>query len=154
MPIAPHLRYLYSTPEWKEKRRRALERAGNKCNRCRIPNHTAAERLTVRSPTETRAWWRKVDGKRWYDEKGRHDGAPYWPPHHGLTWRRWTLYVTLTVAHVDHDPENMEDQNLEALCCRCHILHDRELHTKHSRITRQIRKDAGRPLLVLAEKSA
>jgi hypothetical protein len=30
----------------------------------------------------------------------------------------------LTVAHLDHTPENCADENLKALCQRCHNTYD------------------------------
>ena len=32
--------------------------------------------------------------------------------------------VVLTVAHLDHTPENIADENLKALCQRCHNRYD------------------------------
>ena len=32
--------------------------------------------------------------------------------------------VVLTVAHLDHQPENCADENLKALCQRCHNKYD------------------------------
>jgi 5-methylcytosine-specific restriction endonuclease McrA len=32
--------------------------------------------------------------------------------------------VVLTVAHLDHDPRNCADDNLKALCQRCHNRYD------------------------------
>lgn len=32
--------------------------------------------------------------------------------------------VVLTVAHLDHQPENCADENLRALCQRCHNRYD------------------------------
>lgn len=36
--------------------------------------------------------------------------------------------VVLTVAHLDHTPENCADDNLEAMCQRCHLRYDRHHH--------------------------
>lgn len=36
--------------------------------------------------------------------------------------------VVLTVAHMDHTPENCEDGNLKALCQKCHLGYDRKRH--------------------------
>lgn len=36
--------------------------------------------------------------------------------------------VVLTVAHLDHTPENCADDNLKALCQRCHLNYDRHIH--------------------------
>lgn len=52
------------------------------------------------------------------------DGAvATWP---GAEGRR--LKVVLTVAHLDHVPENCDPDNLRALCQRCHLRHDADHH--------------------------
>ena len=38
--------------------------------------------------------------------------------------------IVLTVAHLDHDPTNCKDDNLRALCQRCHLRYDREHHAE------------------------
>lgn len=35
-----------------------------------------------------------------------------------------THRLTLTVAHLDHDPSNCRDENLSALCAPCHLRYD------------------------------
>jgi len=40
--------------------------------------------------------------------------------------------VVLTVAHLDHTPENCERENLKALCQRCHNRYDAD-HRKSTR---------------------
>ncbi len=37
---------------------------------------------------------------------------------------------TLTVAHMDHTPENMERGNLKALCAPCHLRYDARHHAE------------------------
>ena len=32
--------------------------------------------------------------------------------------------VMLTVAHLDHTPENCDEENLRAMCQRCHLAYD------------------------------
>ena len=39
--------------------------------------------------------------------------------------------VVLTVAHIDHGLENNDDENLAALCQRCHLEHDRGYHSEN-----------------------
>lgn len=41
-------------------------------------------------------------------------------------------YIVLTIAHLDHIPEHCEDDNLRALCQRCHNRYDVE-HRKQTR---------------------
>ncbi len=36
--------------------------------------------------------------------------------------------VILTVAHLDHRPENCADENLMAMCQRCHLRYDFHHH--------------------------
>lgn len=36
--------------------------------------------------------------------------------------------VILTVAHLDHTPENCGDDNLKAMCQRCHLRYDVDHH--------------------------
>ena len=45
--------------------------------------------------------------------------------------------VVLTVAHLDHTPENCEDDNLKAMCQRCHLRYDRDHHRKNAAATRR-----------------
>ncbi len=59
--------------------------------------------------------------------------------------------VMLTVAHLDHDPENtpsLEEikagdprgERLKALCQRCHLNHDRPRHIEKAILTRDRKK--------------
>lgn len=54
--------------------------------------------------------------------------------------------IVLTIAHLDHTPENCAPENLRALCQRCHLNYDRDQHLKNARLTRQTAKDQARPL--------
>lgn len=38
--------------------------------------------------------------------------------------------VILTVAHLDHQPENCDRDNLRAMCQRCHLAYDAEEHMR------------------------
>lgn len=46
---------------------------------------------------------------------------------------------TLTVAHLDHTPENCERSNLRALCAPCHLRYDARQHAES-----RARRRAGR----------
>lgn len=48
--------------------------------------------------------------------------------------------VVLTVAHLDHNPQNCDRDNLRALCQKCHLAYDRDLHTRNASRTRCIKK--------------
>lgn len=53
--------------------------------------------------------------------------------------------VILTVAHLDHDPENNDFDNLKALCQKCHLSYDAKHHSENARLTRN--KKIGQGLL-------
>lgn len=54
---------------------------------------------------------------------------------HPLTGSR----VVLTVAHLDHHPEDCRDENLAALCQRCHLIYDAEQHRAQASHTRAVK---------------
>lgn len=83
MPIRPEnlRRYPGGSPnsrEWKALRASIIERAGNRCETCGIPNKAV----------------------------------------------RGDARIILTIAHLDHTPENNDPTNLRALCQRCHNRYD------------------------------
>jgi hypothetical protein len=51
--------------------------------------------------------------------------------------------IVLTLAHLDHQPENVADDNLRLLCQRHHLAHDQEHHIQNSRATRRARLAIG-----------
>lgn len=59
---------------------------------------------------------------------GALNGAP-----HPITGSR----VVLTVSHLDHDPTNNDDANLLAMCQRCHLRYDADLHRATREATRR-----------------
>lgn len=57
---------------------------------------------------------------------GRHDGAC--TARNGEPHPVTGSKVILTVAHLDHDPTNNDEANLLAMCQRCHLAYDADLH--------------------------
>lgn len=45
--------------------------------------------------------------------------------------------VILTVAHLDHTPENCDENNLRAMCQGCHLHYDRGHHAQTAARTRR-----------------
>ena len=39
-------------------------------------------------------------------------------------------WVVLTVAHLDHQPENCDPGNLRAMCQGCHLRYDADHHSQ------------------------
>lgn len=53
-----------------------------------------------------------------------------------------TAIVVLTTAHLDHTPENCEDENLRAMCQGCHLYYDQEHHAATRAATAAARREA------------
>lgn len=47
-------------------------------------------------------------------------------------------YIVLTIAHLDHTPENCNLENLRALCQKCHLTYDAKHHAENAKKTREI----------------
>ena len=97
--------------DWKKIRAEVLERAGNCCEGCRVPNH----KTIVRNRYDHHDW-SVVEGME--SEAAIADGE-------------WVVYIVLTIAHIDHSKPATRD-NLRAWCQLCHNRHDVE-HRKHNR---------------------
>jgi hypothetical protein len=54
------------------------------------------------------------------------------------------------VAHLDHNPQNCADENLKALCQRCHLTYDAKHHALNAATTRHKRKLESGQLELLA----
>lgn len=53
------------------------------------------------------------------------------------------IVIVLTIAHLDHTPENCDPANLRAMCQRCHLAYDAEPHRTNAAATRRARKAVG-----------
>jgi hypothetical protein len=62
---------------------------------------------------------------------------------HGLPHPITGSMVVLTVAHLDHTPENCAEANLAAMCQRCHLAYDLDQHTANARRRRHAQQTAG-----------
>ncbi len=108
---------------WKTEIRPAiLKRAGNKCEQCRVPNHS----LICRGIWGNKPVWQNDDGQIHCAETGQYMASSYV----GDVWqtvKQPLVKIVLTIAHLDHDLTNNHYSNLKALCQRCHLKHERLL---------------------------
>ena len=51
--------------------------------------------------------------------------------------------IVLTVAHLDHDTTHNDDNNLKAMCQRCHLRYDQLYHQQNSYRRRRAGKAIG-----------
>lgn len=47
--------------------------------------------------------------------------------------------IVLTVAHLNHTPEDCRDENLKAMCQRCHLRYDASHHQANASETRRFK---------------
>ena len=74
--------------------------------------------------------------------RGTHDGRC--PNMHGDSAYGSGSLVVLTVAHLDHTPENCDPDNLRAMCQGCHLHYDRDHHAAtRARTREQSIRDSG-----------
>jgi len=99
-------------PNWEtEIRPRILERDGHKCKECKVPNYAYRNNKTGEwTLNEMQAeTWACVDEAK-------------------------VVRIILTIAHAnDPDPMNCQDDNLAALCQRCHNQLDANMRARNRR---------------------
>jgi hypothetical protein len=89
----------------------------------------------------------------WFGPDGK-DLEPAFPPGQGYNDQTpesgyvFLIKVVLTIAHLNHTPGDDREENLNALCQRCHPNYDSEYH----RMRRAERKDKERPILAEIER--
>ena len=130
--------------DWHSISRRIRDREGNCCKWCGVTNGATGLRDV------TGAWWSEDDvaaelhGKR-TDEFPEQFGS----------LRPFTRIV-LTVAHLGtvkpdgtpgdkHDKHDVREENLAALCQRCHLRFDHPDHVRHAAETRRAKRLAVQP---------
>lgn len=114
--------YSLYPPNWKTEIRPAvLKRACNRCEQCMVPNYSFV----------CRGRWNGVDV--YQDDEGgifnAETGVRIGDNYVGEVWNEkdgGLVKIILTVAHLDHDPENHQVKldRLKALCQRCHLRLD------------------------------
>lgn len=120
MPIKPENLSRYPK-NWSEISKRIRHRAGNKCEFCGIGN----------------GWigYRNESGKFVCIAEF---GKPQNWEDHATGYR--VFRVVLTVAHLNHEPSDCSDENLKALCQKCHLAYDAEHHKRNAALTRRALK--------------
>jgi hypothetical protein len=125
MPIKPENKHRYP-PDWPDIRKRILARAHH---RCEHPGCLAVHRQL--------GFWR--DGSWVRLPRALRDAGiskpTTLPCEDGTTIK--VIMIVLTIAHLDHTPENCADDNLRAWCQRHHLAYDAEHHARTAYETRR-----------------
>jgi 5-methylcytosine-specific restriction endonuclease McrA len=114
MPIKPENKNRYPG-NWPAISQATKDRAGNKCEFCGLDNYAIGYRdLTGNFHAIEKSCSGDIEA-----DEARQKGYKI-------------IQIILTVAHLDHTPENCSPDNLKALCQRCHNRYDTG-HRKQSR---------------------
>lgn len=132
MPIKPENRHRYPA-DWPAIRASILERAGH---RCEHPGCSAGQYEV--------GLWRVHEGTHQWHRIG-HTGRTYREARQNAAEADFTrgeegmrpTVIVLTIAHLDHQPENCDPENLRALCQRHHLAYDHHHHRANAQATRR-----------------
>lgn len=127
MPIKPENRHRYPA-DWKQVRLRILQRAKYRCEHqgCRAQHGVTGYWRNGRFVRMPEVLWNA--GFKAGDTVACNDGE-----------RLKIIKVVLTIAHLDHTPENCADDNLRAWCQRHHLAYDAAHHRANAYATRRAR---------------
>lgn len=119
MPIKPENKNRYPA-NWKsEIVPRIRQRSGDRCEKCKVPNHA----IILRGEYNGKPAYQNDDGEIFDAETSQHLGDDY-VGEIAKDDYSVAIRVVLTVAHLDHNPENCSDENLRHWCQRCHNQYD------------------------------
>lgn len=116
MPIRPENKHRYPK-DWKQVRERILKRANWKCEHegCRARGGATGYWRNGRFVTMPEVLWQA--GCKPGDVVACDNGE-----------KLKIIKIVLTIAHLDHTPENCADDNLRAWCQRHHLAYDAKHH--------------------------
>lgn len=147
MPIKPENRHRYPA-NWPEIRAAILERAGHRCEHSEAPGHRCGARHRALGYWREGELWRLPQGFDHLQRRILHFEPLSQALRESGVDKPMTLKtaegslkiirVILTIAHLDHTPENCDPENLRALCQRHHLAYDAEHHVRTAYRTRKI----------------
>lgn len=133
MPIRPENKARYPNNWASDIRPSILARAGDRCEQCKAPN---GEKIC-----------REMSGATYMIDTGEvfdaNTGDALGQTHLVDYPAGRYITVVLTIAHLDHQPENCDPDNLRAWCQRCHLRCDQAHHAESRRATIASRKASG-----------
>jgi len=136
MPIKPENRSRYPA-NWSVIREQILTRACYRCECCGAPQYAVGQWIEDR--------FMLARGNAYYDQLQYalvYGSARETADHLNASEQPAVKYIVivLTIAHLDHTPENCDPANLRAWCQRCHLRYDAEHHATNARATRRAKK--------------
>lgn len=130
MPIKPENKARYPA-NWADIRAAILARANHCCEQCKVPN---GERI-ARGAGRYVDTYQMNDAEVYCADTGENLGRVRMGDYEVKNM----VDIVLTIAHLDHVPENCDPSNLRAWCQRCHLRYDAKHHAETARLTRRAR---------------
>ncbi len=128
MPISKQNKKLYPA-NWKQiSQDIRTNRAHNKCEVCGVLNHA----YIFRCMYDGRECYQTVNGDLYDANNSELIDTETYDYSLDATHTDRAIKIILTVAHLDHNPQNNDYNNLRAMCQRCHNRYD-ATHRKESR---------------------
>jgi hypothetical protein len=116
-----------------------LKRAGNCCEVCKVENGNIIFRGYIKKGLDKKEVYQDVDGRVFDTENGNLLFKDIWAdiePFSGNI-NQAPIKIVLTIAHLDHDIENNDYNNLKAMCQLHHLRYD----AKHKAEKRKAKKN-------------
>lgn len=134
MPIKPENSHRYPK-DWPAISRAARERAGWKCQHEGCTARQYSIGIWHRPGGGAHQWAEQYEPQATYAEARQVAADAWWEVQH-LGGDKLTVIV-LTVAHLNHQPEDCRPENLAALCQRHHLAYDHDHHRANAQATRR-----------------
>lgn len=125
-------KYAAYSPNWKTQVVPGIrKRANEKCEKCGVQNHAIGYRNRWGGFEDLTQYAHRNSKKKWVVYRNK-VVTPLWDI---LPNGRTLIMIILTIAHLDHDPENwtVSEDRLKALCQRCHLNNDRSHNIRKRR---------------------
>ena len=139
MPIRSSERHRYPK-NWKQISARVRAEAGDHCEQCGARNGSFVRRGTTGGGI---AVWRDAVAPAYENSRCAVSGNTLPDTSEDMCDFRLAVRIVLTVAHLDHHPDNCDRGNLRALCQRCHLAYDAQHHARNAAATRRARLASG-----------
>lgn len=142
MPIRASEKARYPA-DWKAISASVRADAGNQCEKCKAPNGETVLRAQSEDYHFASVYAVIPAGSPGAHIYSAEDGEclDVRPVCEITGWK--PVRIVLTVAHLDHQPENCARDNLRAWCQRCHLAYDAKHHASNSAATRRAKRAAG-----------
>lgn len=140
MPIKPENKARYPK-DWPAQSVAAKERARWKCQHLGCSARQYSIGIWHRPDGGPHQWAEQYEAPATYAE-ARTVAAEAWREVQHVGGNKLTIIV-LTVAHLNHEPEDCRPENLAAMCQRHHLAYDAEHHKQTAYATRKAAANTG-----------